>query len=164
LVSDRCGGCGRRVEIPRTTAGSKYLCARCCHLQAVKEDGQGRLDHRYFLATAAVSLGLVAAAAFALCVLYLSGTGRATWFFILAAASALLAVVPSFILARWRNISLLAAGLYLPLGILAFLWHLAPGINWQMGDELVWSGLFFLFLGFLGLFFFLRDLLRLPRL
>lgn len=161
---DRCGGCGRRIDLPRMAPGSKYLCARCWHLQSVPEGLEKRLDHRLFLALAAASLFLVSAAAFTLCVLYLLGTGKAPWFGVLLAATFLLAAVPSLVLSRWRNISLLAASLYLPLGLWALLWYLAPGVNWQMGDTMAWGGASFFALGSLGLYLFFRDRMKLTRL
>ena len=146
--------------------GSKYLCARCYHLQTAGPLPERTLGSTAFLSVAIACLAALALAGLALCVLYLLGTGNLPWFVLLGLLTFCVVGCPAalLLLFKRRNITLLVASLYLPLGLWSFLWHLAPGVEWEYSRTTAWGALFFLFLGAVAMCLFLRDLRALPRL
>lgn len=160
----KCGGCGRDIDPDDIDAGSRYLCLRCYHLQAAGMDPPRSRSSTVFITTAAVALAITALTGLSLCILYLYGTGNLFWFILLCLIMLLVVACPSVVLLKHRNLSLLVAALYTPLGLWSFLWYLAPGVNWQYAESTTWSALFFFLIGFAALCLFLRDLRMLPRL
>ena len=71
----RCGGCGREIDLGGVEEGTRFLCARCLHLEVAGPAPRRALGHRGFVATAAVLLALLFLAGSLLCSLYLTGTG-----------------------------------------------------------------------------------------
>lgn len=159
----RCGGCGREIDCRNLAVGEKYLCRRCHHRQILRWGSGSGTGYRTFVALACACLTLVALAGFSLCVLYLSGTGRVTWFLPLFASMTLVVCVPAFLLTRRRNLALLAASLYLPLALWSLLWSLAPGVDWEYEGSMGWSALFFLALACMGFYLYGRDLRTLTK-
>gem|GEM_PF-1269165 len=159
----RCGGCGREMVCRELADGEKCLCRHCHHLQVLRRRNGSGMGYRAFLALACACLAAVALAGFSLCFLYLSGTGRVSWFLPLCASMMLVVGAPSFLLTRRRNLALLAASLYLPLSLWSFLWSLAPGVDWEYEGSMGWSALFFLALACLGFYIYGRDLRTLAR-
>ncbi|MDI6831441.1 MAG: hypothetical protein QME88_08935 [Actinomycetota bacterium] len=159
----RCGGCGREFELEEVEAGSRFLCARCLHLEVAGPRPRRVLDHRAFLAVAVTLLALLFAAGSLLCALYLVGAGNLAWFMVLAALMLVVMASATSVLARRRNLALLLGSLYLPLGIWACAWRLAPGAGWELSRATGYGGLMLLGAGAVCLYVFGRDARRLPR-
>lgn len=159
----KCGGCGRDIDPQGMDSGSRYLCVRCYHLQTAGQEPLEEWNCRAFLAIAIASLVAIGLAGIALCILYLSGTGKMAWFVLLLALALSVAVCPAAVLLKRRNLSLLVACLFLPMGIWSYLWHLAPGVDWGYGKSATWGTLGFLAIALFTLYLFLRDLRTLPR-
>ena len=158
-----CRGCGRNIDTQQVDAGAKYLCARCYYLQA---SGQGTSRPGSYKILLGVVFGLmaaIAAAGITLCVLYLIGVASFGWFLLLLLVLLGVVAIPAALLLKRRNLSLLLAALYLPLGIWTYLWYLAPGINWDRGNSVLWGAFIFLFAGLLSTYVSIRDLRTLPR-
>ena len=164
MTMNRCGGCGRDIDPGGMERGSKILCQRCYHIQAVVGQGSRSGSPAAFLALCIAALVVLTLTGITLCVLYLFGTGNLLWFILLFVFILVAAGVPAFMLLKRRNITLLVAALYLPLGVWSYLWFLAPGVDWQFIDSTAWGALFFMAVGFATLYVFLRDLRMLPRL
>jgi hypothetical protein len=123
-----------------------------------------RGSHTLFTAIAVACLAAIFLSGLTICILYLSGTGRTTWFITLLLLMLSVVVCPALLLTKRRNLTLLVASLYLPLGIWLFLWSLAPNVHWEYGRTTAFAALCFLAIGALTMFLFLRDLRELPRL
>ena len=164
MTMNRCGGCGRDIDPGGLERGSKILCQRCYHIQAVVGQGSRSGSPAAFLTLSIAALVVLTLTGITLCVLYLFGTGNLPWFVLLFVVILIAAGVPAVLLLKRRNITLLVAALYLPLGIWSYLWFLAPGVDWQFIDSTAWGALFFMAVGFATLYVFLRDLRMLPRL
>jgi hypothetical protein len=108
-------------------------------------------------------IALIALAGVALCALYLSGTGRVAWFVVLLLLMLCALACPSLAVVKGRNLKLLSAALYVPLGLWSFLYCLAPGTRWENTLVSVGGSACLLGLGLLCLYLFLRDLRTLPR-
>lgn len=163
LVFLRCGGCGREIDIQKMSEGDRCLCSRCHHLLVYRpRTGEG-MSHRTFTVLVTVSLAIIALAGFSLCFLYLFGTGRVSWFFPLFASMLLVVSVPAYLFSRRRNLSLIAASLYLPLALWSFLWSLAPGVDWEYPGSMGWSAVFILSLAAMGFYLYGRDLRTLSK-
>lgn len=160
----RCGGCGRVANESEPAGGTRFLCARCLHLLKVGPEPARASSPTSLKAVAAAALGLTALAGGALCALYLLGTGNLLWFGLLAAATFVLVAFPSAVLLRYRNLTLLVASLFIPMGFWAHIWFRAPGVDWEYAESTGWGSLFFLAIGLITLLLFLRDLRSLPRL
>ena len=159
-----CGGCGREIDSAGIEEGAKFLCARCYHLQIAGPRPAHILSSTAFTAVAYTCLAALTLAGFALCVLYRAGTGDLAWFIFLIALTFIVLMCPAIILFKKRNLALLMASLYLLLGVWAFVWYLAPGVNGEYGGMTVYGGLFFFIIGLIALGLFVRDLRVLPRL
>ncbi len=144
--------------------GRKLLCERCYHLQVTGPEPPRTLSPTAFTVIAYMGLAAAGLAGFTLCVLYLVGTGDVTWFMVFTALMAVIVGCPALILIKKRNLSLIIASLYLPLGLWAFLWHLAPGAAWDYSRMTSYGGIFFFAVGLAALSVFIRDLRGLPRL
>ena len=164
MTMNRCGGCGRDIDPGGLERGSKILCQRCYHIQAVVGQGSRSGSPTTFLTLCIAALVVLTLTGITLCILYLFGTGNLLWFVLLFVVILITAGVPAVVLLKRRNITLLVAALYLPLGIWSYLWFLAPGVDWQFIDSTAWGALFFMAVGFATLYVFLRDLRMLPRL
>ncbi|MDI7251497.1 MAG: hypothetical protein QME89_02975 [Actinomycetota bacterium] len=108
-------------------------------------------------------MAAVASAGVSLCVLYLAGTGRGTWFALLLLSMSLTVALPLGVYRRRRNLYILVSALYFPLGLWCFIWYLAPGVGWDYSSSLLGGGFFFLVLGAGALYLYDRDLRSLPR-
>ncbi len=143
--------------------GTRVLCERCHHLQVTGPQPPRTLGPTAFRLIALFCLAALALAGFTLCALYLTGSGELAWFCALAALMAVSTACPAAILARRRNLTLLIAALYLPLGAWAYLWSMAPGAGWEYGALTAYGGLFIFAIGVVSLGFFVRDMRALPR-
>lgn len=161
---NKCGGCDRDIDLEGLEQGTRFLCRRCLHIQAVEERGSRSGGRASFLAFSIAALVILILTGITLCVLYLLGTGNLPWFILLFVFILITVGLPAVVLFKRRNISLLVTALYLPLGVWSYLWFLAPGVDWQFVDSTAWGGLFFLAVGLAALYVFLRDLRALPRL
>ncbi len=159
-----CGGCGREIETAGFLDGARFLCARCYHVHIKGPEPRRRLGHTAFTVAAYACLAAVAFCGFALCVLYTLGAGNLMWSIILSALVVCMVGCPAVLLSRKRNLSLLLAALYLPLGVWAYLWHLAPGVEWEYSTMTAYGGYFFFMLGIAALVIFASNLTTLPRL
>ncbi len=159
-----CGGCGREIDTTGMPEGAKFMCARCLHLHVKGPEPRHKLGHTAFTVIAFACLAALALAGFALCALYKIGAGDITWSIILSALMLCAMISPAVILARKRNLALLLAGLYLPLGAWAFLWQLAPGMDWQYSAFTAYGGRVIFFLGVGALVIFISNRSKLPRL
>lgn len=159
-----CGGCGREIELGQIPAGVKFMCSRCYRVQAAGEAPARRMSKRIFLAASLGSLAAILLAGVVLCVVYLQGTGDASWFALLTLLLLGVVACPGIILLRVRNLSLLAAALYIPLGAWSFLWRQAPGVAWLYGSLTGWLSFSFWAIGLGSLMIFLNDLGIKPRL
>jgi hypothetical protein len=159
-----CGGCGREIDTTGLDYGIKILCEDCYHLQITGPQPAHTLSPGAFKLVFSLCLTVLALACTALCILYLSGTGDLPWFILLTALAFAVVACPAFILFRRRNLALLVASLYLPLGLWAFVWHLAPGAGWEYARMTAYGGLLFFALGLVAIYTFVRDLRALPRL
>jgi len=157
-----CGGCGREIDTAGTEGGTKILCGRCYHLQVTGPQPPRTLGPTGFLLIALLCLAALALAGFTLCILYLVGAGDLAWFITLTALMAASIACPAAILARRRNLALLIAALYLPLGLWAYLWSMAPGADWEYSGLTAYGGLLILAIGLVSLGLFVRDLRALP--
>lgn len=144
--------------------GAKFLCARCYHAHIKGPEPRRRLGHAAFTTAAYVCLAALALCGIALCVLYITGAGNLTWSIVLSALMLLMVGCPAVLLSRKRNLALLLAALYMPLGVWAYLWHLAPGVEWEFSAITAYGGYFFFMLGIAALVIFLSSLTTLPRL
>jgi ABC-type transport system involved in multi-copper enzyme maturation permease subunit len=144
--------------------GLRLLCGRCYHLQINGPEPEHALGSTAFTVIASLCLAALALAGISLCVLYLVGTGDLTWFVVLTILMLVSLGCPAAVLVKRRNLALLIASLYLPLGLWAYLWRLAPGIDWEYGNMTAYGGLFFLAVGLIATILFVRDLRALPRL
>lgn len=160
----RCGGCGREIEIAGVDVGTRFLCARCLHLEIAGPEPRRVLGHRMFLAVAVVLLALVFAAGFLLCSLYMIGAGNLAWFLALTALMLCALLGASSALVRRRNLALLLGSLYLPLGAWAIAWRLAPGADWELSRATGYGGLLLLAAGAVSLYLYRREARRLPKL
>ncbi|MEW6554034.1 MAG: hypothetical protein AB1384_07085 [Actinomycetota bacterium] len=158
-----CGGCGRKIETTGMDYGIKVLCENCYHLQVTGPQPEHSLSSTALKLVFSLGLAALALACAALCVLYLSGTGDLPWFILLSVLALAVVVCPVIVLSRKRNLSLLMASLYLPLGLWAFVWQLAPGVGWEYGRMTAYGGLLFLALGLVAAYTYVRDLRALPR-
>ncbi|MBN2028313.1 MAG: hypothetical protein JW854_16310 [Actinobacteria bacterium] len=86
------------------------------------------------------------------------------WFIFLGILMLFSLACPAAVLLSRRNLTLLTAALYLPLGIWAYLWYMAPGVNWEYSGITAYGGIAFFLIGLLALLLFARDLRSLPRL
>jgi hypothetical protein len=159
-----CGGCGRKIDTTGLDHGIKVLCGKCYHLQITGPQPEHALGSTAFKLVFSLGLAVLALACAALCALYLGGTGDQRWFVLLAALAFAMVACPAAVLIRKRNLALLMASLYLPLGVWAFVWQLAPGVGWEYGRMTAYGGLLFLALGLVATYTFVRDLRALPRL
>jgi hypothetical protein len=164
MTMNRCGGCGRDIDPAGLELGSKVLCQRCYHIQAVVEQGSRSGSPAALLAISIVALIVLALTGITLCVLYLFGTGNLLWFILLFVFILIAVIIPAVVLLKLRNITLLVTTFYLPLGIWSYMWFMAPGVDWQFIDSTAWGALFFMAVGFAALYVFMRDLRILPRL
>jgi hypothetical protein len=160
----KCGGCGRDVDPTGLYTGNKYLCVHCYHLQIAGQEPMFARSNIVFLAITLSMVAAIALAGLALCLLYLSGTGKVAWFVLLLALMICVVACPIAILFRTRNLTILITSIYLPFGIWSFIIYIAPGVHWEFSKVTVWSALCFLGIGILSLYLFLRDLKILPRL
>ncbi len=158
-----CRGCGREINTQEVDAGGKYLCTLCYHLQTEGQETGKPGSYKVLLGVVYVLLAAIAAAGIALCILYLIGVSNFAWFLLLLLALLAVVIIPATVLVKRRNLSLILATFYLPLGIWTYLWYLAPGINWDRGNTVLWGAFVFLFIGLLSLYLFVRDLHALPR-
>jgi hypothetical protein len=142
----------------------RFLCARCYHMYVTGSEPRHRLSSAAFMTIAWICLAVLILAGSALCILYLSGTGDFAWFILLSALMLFSVVCPAAVLLKKRNLTMLTAALYLPLGVWAYLWYLAPGVNWEYSGITAYGGIFFFLIGLAALFLFTRDLRSLPRL
>lgn len=140
------------------------MCSRCYRVQAAGEGTRRRISARIFLAVSAGSLLAAAAAGISLCVLFLLGTGMTSWFLFLTALLLGVVVCPAAVMLRIRNLTLLAASLYIPFGFWSFAWRQAPGVSWLYGGVMGWAALLFWAIGLGSLIMFLSDLGVRPRL
>jgi hypothetical protein len=152
------------MDAGRMEYGARLLCERCYHLQITGPEPPRTLGSTGFTVIASLCLAALALAGFALCVLYLVGAGDLAWFIGLTALMFVIVGCPAAILAKRRNLALLVASLYLPLGLWAYLWHLAPGVDWEYGSMTSYGGFFFFTIGLIAMAIFIRDLRALPRL
>ncbi len=159
-----CGGCGREIDAGGVEYGVKLMCGRCYHLQVNGPEPPRTLSSKTFLLLSSMCLLAMALAGLSLCVLYLLGTEDLGWFIVLTVLMLASLGCPAAVLARRRNLALLIASLYLPLGVWAYLWRAAPGIDWEYGKMTAYGGLFFFAVGIVAMLLFLRDLRALPRL
>jgi hypothetical protein len=160
----KCGGCGREIDTGGMGDGVKFLCARCYHMHITGPGPPHTLGSTAFLVIAAACLVAVGLAGSSLCILYLVGTGDTPWFVALGVAMLIAVALPAGVLILKRNLALLIAAFYLPLGAWALLWYGAPGVDWGFGGMTAYGGFFFAVTGIFALFFFVRDLRGLPRL
>jgi hypothetical protein len=160
----KCGGCGREIDTAGMGDGAKFLCARCYHMHITGPEPPRTLGSTAFLVIAVVSLVVVGLAGASLCILYLLGTGEEQWFITLGAVMLITVASPAGVLLLKRNLALLIAAFYLPLGAWALLWYRAPGVDWGFSGITAYGGFFFAVIGIFALFFFVRDLRGLPRL
>jgi hypothetical protein len=159
-----CGGCGREIDTGGMEYGNRLLCERCYHLQITGPEPSHTLSSTAFMVMASLCLVALALAGFALCILYLVGAGDVLWFIVLTALMCAVIVCPAVILIKKRNLAMLIASLYLPMGLWAYLWHLAPGAGWEYGNMTAYGGFLFITIGLAAMFLFVRDLRALPRL
>ncbi len=159
-----CGGCGREIELEGVETGSRFLCARCLHLEVAGPMPRRSLGHKAFLAVAIALLSMVFAAGTALCALYLIGTGDFAWFAALLTLMVGAMASAAWALARKRNLSLFEASLYLPLGLWVFVRFSAPGTSADYNGSLVIGGMVLLIAGAFSFYLYRRDSRRLPRL
>lgn len=159
-----CGGCGREIDPGSVPDGIKFMCSRCYRVQAAGEGKRHRMSTRIFLAASAGSLLAAAAAGIGLCVLFLLSTGMTYWFLLLTALLMGVVVCPAVVILKIRNLNLLAASLYIPLGLWSFAWRQAPGVSWLYGGVMGWAALLFWAIGLGSLIMFLSDLGVRPRL
>ena len=159
-----CGGCGRQIETSGMLDGAKFLCARCYHVHIKGPEPGRRLGHAAFTTAAYVCLAVLALCGIALCIFYVTGAGNLTWSIILSALMLLMVGCPAILLSRKRNLALLLASLYLPLGVWAYLWNLAPGVEWEFSAMTAYGGYIFFMLGIVALVIFASNLTTLPRL
>ncbi|MDY6794729.1 MAG: hypothetical protein SWK76_05555 [Actinomycetota bacterium] len=138
------------------------MCRQCLHLQAAGLESPRARGYAVFMAISVTALVVLALTGLSLCVLYLVGTGNVTWFIILLLTMLLMVAIPSVLLVKRRNIALLVTSLYLPLGFWSYLWYMAPGVEWVYMESTIWGGLFFLLIGLLSLYLFMRDKRALP--
>ena len=143
--------------------GVRFLCARCYHRQITGPKPPRVLSSSAFTFIAFLSLAVLALAGSALCILYLTGAGNLAWFIILGLFALLVAVCPAAILFRRRNLALLVASLYIPLGAWAYLWQLAPGVEWELSGMTSYGAFFFFTAGIVAAILFARDKRALPR-
>lgn len=160
----KCGGCGREIDGEGMELGIKFLCSRCYHMQITGPKPPRTLGSTAFLIIAAACLTAVGLAGFSLCILYLLGTGDLLWFIIFSLLMLCVVGCPAGVLVRKRNLAFLVTILYLPLGIWAYLWYLAPGAEWGFSGLTAYGGYFFFIVGIVALVFFVKDLRGLPRL
>lgn len=160
----KCGGCGREIDITGEEDGIRFLCARCYHMYVTGPEPRHRLGSTAFVAIAYVCLAALALSGAALCIFYLAGTGDLAWFVLLSALMLCSVACPAAVFLRRRNLTLLTAAIYLPLGIWAYLWYMAPGVNWMYSGITAYGGIFFFIIGLVALYLFNRDLRSLPRL
>jgi hypothetical protein len=159
-----CGGCGREIDAGGMGYGARLLCGRCYHLQVTGPEPPHILGSKAFTLMAAICLVLIALAGFALCILYLLGSGDFAWFLVLSSLMLIVVVSSAAVLVKRRNLSLIIAVLYLPLGLWAYLWYQAPGAGWEYGRMTAYGGFFFFALGLIAMGLFIRDVRALPRL
>ena len=114
----KCGGCGREIDTAGMGDGVKFLCARCYHMHISGPEPPRTLGSTAFLVIAAASLVILGLAGASLCILYLVGTGEEQWFIILGAVMLIAVASPAGVLLLKRNLALLIAAFYLPLGSL----------------------------------------------
>lgn len=144
--------------------GTRFLCARCYHMYVTGPEPRRRLSSTAFVAIAWACLAVLTLTGAALCIFYLLGTGDVTWFLFLAALMLCSVACPAAVFLHRRNLILLTAALYLPLGVWAYLWYMAPGVNWVYSGITAYGGIFFFLIGLVALLLFARDLRSLPRL
>ncbi len=144
--------------------GVKFLCARCYHMHITGPEPNHTLGSKAFLVIAAACLVAAGLAGSSLCILYLLGTGDTPWFIALGLVMLIAVAAPVGVLLLKRNLTLLIAAFYLPLGVWALLWYRAPGVDWGFSGITAYGGFFFGLIGILALSFFIRDLRGLPRL
>ena len=159
-----CGGCGREIDSAGMMDGVRFLCTRCYHLHVTGPEPRHRLGSTAFTVIALACLVALALAGVALCVLYMVGAGDLTWFIILSALMLCVIGCPAVFLIRKRNLALLMASLYLPLGAWAYLWHLAPGVDWEYSRMTAYGGYFFFMIGVVALVIFISNRSTLLRL
>ncbi|MFW6113505.1 MAG: hypothetical protein ACOC78_01115 [Actinomycetota bacterium] len=164
VIMSKCGGCGRHIDIAGVEAGNKYMCRECLHLQAAGREPSRANGKVVFMVISVSALVMLALAGLAICILYMAGTGDILWFVILLLSTLLVAALPSLVLTKRRNIALLVTSLYLPLCLWSYLWYMAPGVEWVYMESTIWGGLFFLIIGLLSFYLFMRDRKALPRL
>ena len=159
-----CGGCGREIDSAGMEDGTRFLCTRCYHMYVTGPEPRHTLSSTAFKVIASVCLVALALAGFALCALYMIGAGDLTWFILLSLLMLSVVGSPAAVLYKRRNLTLLIASLFLPLGVWAYLWHLAPGVNWEYSGMTAYGGILFSLIGLVSLVLFARDLRALPRL
>jgi len=159
-----CSGCGREIDSAGIEEGAKFLCTRCYHLHIAGPPPARTLGSVGFTAVAYICLAVLALAGFALCLLYRAGTGSLPWFIFLTAMTLIVIACPAAVLLKKRNLALFLASVYLPLGVWAYTWFLAPGADWEYGAMTFYGGLLFFVIGLIALGLFIRDMRALPRL
>jgi hypothetical protein len=158
-----CRGCGREIDISDLDSGNKYLCERCLYEQVAGRETGRPGSYKLLLSVVYGFLAALGLAGIALCILYLVGVASFGWFLILLLLLLAVVIIPAAVLARRRNLALILAAFYLPLGVWTYLWYLAPGINWDRGNVILWGSFLFLFVGLLSTYLFVRDIRLLQR-
>jgi hypothetical protein len=159
----KCGGCGRDIYPESLNGGEKYLCIRCLYVHRAGRESSPRRSHVLYAGIVVACLAAMGLAGLAICLFYLSGTGRLLWFILLFSLMLFVVALPGVILSSKRNLTLIISSLYLPLSIWSFLWFLAPNVHWEYGNSTAYGAFCFLGLGLLSLSLFIRDLRALPR-
>lgn len=158
-----CPGCRRTITIPQGFSGDEFLCAACHYPQTMPLKEVRGIPGAWFRAGCVLGIGLVGLTGFTLCILYLAGTGRKTWFALLLLVMVAMITLPLSVYRRRRHLLALIPALYLPLGLWCYLWYLAPGVGWGYAPSLLGGGIFFLVLGSGALYLYRRDMRSLPR-
>jgi len=160
----KCGGCGRDMQPESLENGVKYLCNHCLYLHKAGREPLLLRSHTIFIVIALVSLAVVGLAGLSVCLLYLAGTGKFHWFLVLLLVMLCAVACPAFFIAtKRRNITLLIASFYLPLGVWFLLWSLAPNVLPGYESSTFYGAFCFLGVGALTLYLFVRDMRALPR-
>jgi uncharacterized paraquat-inducible protein A len=160
----KCGGCGRDIDPTGITTGNKYLCLRCLHTQTAGQEPLHARSNIAFVAIGLSALVVIALAGLAICLLYLSGTGKTAWFILFLVLVLCAVLLPAILMLKRRNLALLIAALYVPFGIWSLLFYFAPGVHWAFNKVTSWGAICFLGIGLFSLYIFLRDKRTLPRL
>jgi hypothetical protein len=143
--------------------GDKYLCSRCYYLQSAGQETGRPGSYKILLGVVCGLMAAIMLAGVALCLLYYIGVSSFGWFLLLLLVLVAIVLAPAVVLLRLRNLALFLAAFYVPLGIWTYLWYLAPGINWDRGNIVLWGAFLFLFIGLLSTYLFVRDFRTLAK-